>query len=93
MQYWSVVIAKLIKSCQLLSIGLLIITVFWLVKQINVITQLTRNTPQMVAQATQTTSYQTSVEDTDANLTDVRGRKRRSHRNGKKEYLRKWQEQ
>ena len=93
MQYWSVVIAKLVKSYQLLSIGLLIMTVFWLVKQINVITQLTRNTPQMVAQATQTTSYQTSVEDTDTNLSDIRGKKRRSHRNGKKEYLRKWQEQ
>ena len=93
MQYWSVVIAKLVKSCQLLSIGMLIMTVFWLVKQINVITQLTRNTPQMVAQATQTTSYQTSVGDTDTNLSDIRGKKRRSHRNGKKEYLRKWQEQ
>ena len=93
MQYWSVVIAKLVKSCQLLSIGMLIMTVFWLVKQINVITKLTRNKPQMIAQATQTISYQTSEEDTDTNLSDIRGKKRRSHRNGKKEYLRKWQEQ
>ena len=93
MPYWSVIITKLVKSCQLLSTGMLIMTVFWLVKQINVITKLTRNTPQMVVQATQTTSYQTSVEDTDTNLLDIREKKRRSHRNGKKEYLRKWQEQ
>ena len=93
MQYWSVVIAKLVKSCQLLSIGMLIMTVFWLVKQINVITKLTRNKPQMIAQATQTISYQTSEEDTDTNLSDIKGKKRRSHRNGKKEYLRERQEQ
>ena len=93
MQYWSVVIAKLVKSCQLLSTGMLIMTVFWLVKQINVITKLTRNMSQMVEQATQTTSYQTTIEDTNTNLLDNKGKKRRSHRNGKKEYLRKWQEQ
>ena len=93
MPYWSVIFAKLIKSCQLLSIGMLIITVFWLVKQINVITKLTRNTPQMVVQATQTTNHQTSVGDTDTNLLNSGGKKRRSHRNGKKEYLRKWPEQ
>ena len=72
---------------------MLILTVFWLVKQINVITKLTKNTPQIVAQATQTTSYQTSVEDTDTDLLDIKGKKRRSHRNGKKKYLGKWQEQ
>ena len=38
----------------------------------------------MVAQATQTTSYQTNIEDTDTNLSDIRGKKRRSHRNGKR---------
>ena len=86
MQYWSVVIAKLVESFQFLSIGMLMMTVFWLVKQINVITQITRNTPQMVEQATQTTSYQTSIRDTDTNLSDSGGKKRRSHRNGKKEY-------
>ena len=47
----------------------------------------------MVAQATQTTSHQTVLEDTNTDVTDIRGKKRRSHRNGKKEYLRKWQEQ
>ena len=72
---------------------MLIMTVFWLVKQINVITKLTRNTPQMVEQATQTTNHQTSVGDTDTNFLDSGGKKRRSHRNGKKEYLRKWPEQ
>ena len=93
MQYWSEIIAKLVKTCQLLSIGMLIVTVFWLVKQINVITKLTRNKPQMIVQATQTISNQTSKEDTDTNLLGIREKKRRSHRNGKKEYLRKWQKQ
>ena len=93
MQYWSVVIANLKESCQLLSTGMLIITVFWLVKQINVITKLTRTMPQMIEQATQTISYKTTIEDTVTNLLDIKGKKRRSHRNGKKEYLRKWQEQ
>ena len=93
MQYWSVVIANLVKSCQLLSTGMLIMTVFWLVKQINVITKLTRTMPQMIEQATQTTNYQTTIEDAVTNLLDIKGKKRRSHRNGKKEYLRKWQEQ
>ena len=93
MPYWSVIFAKLVKSCQLLSTGMLIMTVFWLVKQINVITKLTRNTPQMVVQATQTTNHQTSVDDMDTDLLNNGGKKRRSHRNGKKEYLRKWPEQ
>ena len=93
MQYWSVVIANLKESYQLLSTGMLIITVFWLVKQINVITKLTRTMPQMIEQATQTISYKTTIEDTITNLLDIKGKKRRSHRNGKKEYLRKWQEQ
>ena len=84
MQYWSVVIAKLVKSCQLLSIGMLIMTVFWLVKQINVITKLTSNTPQMIAQATQTISYQTSEEDTDTHLSDIRGKKRRHTEMGRR---------
>ena len=93
MQYWSVVIADLKESCQLLSTGMLIMTVFWLVKQINVITKLTRTMPQMIEQATQTISYKTTVEDTVTNLLGIKEKKRRSHRNGKKEYLRKWQEQ
>ena len=82
MPYWSVITLIYRK----------IMTVFWLVKQINVVTKLTRNTPQMVVQATQTTNHQTSVGD-DTDLLDSGGKKRRSHRNGKKEYLRKWPEQ
>ena len=93
MQYWSEIITKLVKTCQFLSIGMLIVTVFWLVKQINVITKLTKNKPQMIVQATQTISNQTSKEDTDTNLLGIREKKRRSYRNGKKEYLRKWQKQ
>ena len=47
----------------------------------------------MIVQATQTINYKINEEDADTNLSDIKGKKRRSHRNGKKEYLRKWQEQ
>ena len=93
MQHWSAIIANLKESCQLLSAGMLIVTVFWLIKEINVITKLTRTVPQRIAQATQTINYKTTIGSIVTNLTGIKEKKRRSHRNGKKEYLRKWQEQ
>ena len=93
LEYWSIVLIMTIRCYQMTSTGLMLLTLLSLIKQVEILDKEIKQKPQMKTQYTQTIEYQKTEEHDSEASVGQKVKKRRSHRNGKREYLRKWQKQ
>ena len=76
--------------CVNITILIMTITIIWLVKQVEILTKVIYNKPEVKDNSTQTEDEKEYFIPEKDEVTLNVPKRRRSHRNGKQNYLRKW---
>ena len=90
MEYYTLLAMIMTEYCTTTTILIMTITTVWLVKQVELLHNIVNDKPKVKDNFTQTVQQEENLDCSSTQRISSKIRKRRSHRNGKQNYLRKW---